>query len=105
MCLIFFYSGIALLLTGQGLNHIAKDAGDFIRGFSEGLTISAVLLLVAAGLVLSFPLRFPDCGKRLPPPQWDVFPTEYFTKFKKPFVYDDENGDKPLKYLSANKRK
>ena len=95
MCLIFFYSGIALLLTGQGLNHIAKDAGDFIRDFSEGLTIGAVLLLVAAGLVLSFRLRCPNCGKRYARPRWNVFHTDYCTNCKKPFVYDDETEDNP----------
>lgn len=91
LCLGFFYSGAALLLVGQGLGRLAADT--FLEGFGEGLTIGAVILLVLAGLVLSFRLRCPNCGKRYARPRWNVFHTDYCTHCKKPFVYDDEIGE------------
>lgn len=88
LCLIFFYLGVALLLAGEVLKHFV--ATEFLSGFADGLLISAVVSLVLAGLVLSFLLRCPNCGKRYARPRWKVFHTDYCTHCKKPFIYDDD---------------
>ncbi len=90
MCLIFFYSGIGVLLVSRGTKYLAGDAAEFVSGFADGLIVGAVGLLVLAGLVLSFRLRCPNCGKRYARPRWNVFHTDYCTNCKKPFIYDDD---------------
>ena len=94
LCLAFFYCGVLLLLAGEILKQLANT--EFFAGFANGLLVGAVTALVLTGLVLSFRLRCPNCGKRYARPRWNIFYTDYCSNCKKPFVYDDEmEGEEP----------